>query len=340
MTRQPHYQREKLRRLKIRELDELIHKQPKEWLHKWMSDGADEYPVNVSQLIRNILWQYRTRVSKKEKEPLNELLRTFWYMYIKPTLSRAKSLSFERDQYEDMISTMVDMVKKWDLLEYKDIGFIDENSANRTIGLNPYVIIFSEKKGHHDFLLEMHKKYQVSIIALGHQPSVVNIEYFVDELKKRKVNLRKTFHLFSIVDYDTSGWILRDAFVDHLRHYKIKNVTVTDLVHPDMLTAEEVVASRFSIDEKKQTIKKNNKWLKAIQKRDYKNQIYLEPEIIDDQRYLYGLEAESISTIRYEKILDQHIPKLIGENEDLFKILQLRNLNETLKELMFELMTA
>ena len=51
--------REKLRKLGIRHLDELIHDQPKEWLIKNFSKGATDYPINVALLFRNIIWQTR-----------------------------------------------------------------------------------------------------------------------------------------------------------------------------------------------------------------------------------------------------------------------------------------
>jgi len=64
----------------IRHYDVLIHDQPKEWLIKHFSAGADEYPVNVALLMRNIVWQTRERIVTKEKPTLHELVRTFWYM--------------------------------------------------------------------------------------------------------------------------------------------------------------------------------------------------------------------------------------------------------------------
>jgi len=52
----PQYQKMKndhLRKAGIRHYDLLIHDQPKEWLIKNFSQGADEYPVNVARLMRN-----------------------------------------------------------------------------------------------------------------------------------------------------------------------------------------------------------------------------------------------------------------------------------------------
>lgn len=41
-----------------------------------------------------------------------------------------------------------------------------------------------------------------------------------DELKK--IDITRLFYLFSIVDYDTSGWIIRDALVNNLHRFKVR----------------------------------------------------------------------------------------------------------------------
>ena len=115
------YSRKLLRRLRdigIRHYDKLIHDQPKEWLIKNFSRGADEYPVNISMLVRNLVWQLRERIVSKQKPPFKELIRTFWYMYVKPTLSRSESLSDTPDnQYRQMIAIIAEMVKKHKLMK-------------------------------------------------------------------------------------------------------------------------------------------------------------------------------------------------------------------------------
>jgi hypothetical protein len=329
----------RLRKLSIRHFDELIHDQPKEWLIKNFSQGATDYPVNVSLLFRNIIWQARERIIKKEKPPLKELIRTFWYMYIKPTLSRVGALSHETDQYAQLIDTIVFMVKDWRLMEYKDIGFRDDKKSNRKVGYNANIILFAEKAGHQDFLDEILDQYQVSILALGGQPSVLNVEYFVDDLKKQKIDIRRSFYLFSIVDYDTSGWIIRDAFVDDLRHYGVRHTQVIDLIHPDMLTPEEVKLAKYRIRDTEATHAKNLAWLKEVHKRDYKNQQYLEEETKSGKKIIYGLESESVSGKRLITALEEQMVPLLGKTEDILKIINLKKLNESIKQLIIHKLT-
>lgn len=333
MPRSPSSLASRLRKADVRRYDVLIHDQPKEWLIKNFAAGSKDYPVNVSKLMRNIVWQIRDRILKKEKPPLRELVRTFWYMYIKPTLSRVDALSNESDQYAQLVANIVFMVKDARLLEYKDIGFRDDNQANRRIGGNANIILFSEKLGHQDFLSDIANKYNVSIIALGGQPSVLNVEYFVDTMREAGVNLKRSFYLFSIVDYDPSGWIIRDAFIDDLHFYGVSHTQVIDLVHPDMLTPEEVKLSRFEFPDNEAMRVKNKAWLKEVHQRNYRNQIYLEGQKAGKPIF-YGLEGEAVSSQRLTQKLEQEMVPLLGQSEDLLKIFELEKLNQSIKDLI------
>ena len=344
---------ERLRKAGIRHYDVLIHDQDKDWLiTNFKPEGASPYPVNVSRLMRNLVWQMKERVSSGEK-PFHELVRTYWYMYVKSTLARSDSLSAATDQYKQLTENITAMVKDFQLMAYKDIGFRDENEANKKIGVNANVITFSEKLGHFGYLTDIQKQYNISAISLGGQPSVMNVEYFVDDLKKvksgqvladrpmmlrlpargAKIDLRRSFYLYSIVDYDPSGWIIRDAFINNLRHYKIKNTKTYDLINPDMLTPEEIMLARYPIRAGADMEAKNKKWLADVTARHYKNQKYLVEEK-NGKVKLYGLEAESIATARLTEKLKEVMVPVIGGNEEALKIYEMKNLNQAIKDLM------
>lgn len=318
----------------IRHFDELIHDQSKVWLISNFKHGSTKYKVNVTKLIRNIIWQTKERIETRDREPYTELIRTFWYTHIKPTLARVGALSNETDQYNQLVENLVYLVVENKLMSYADIGFRDENQTNRSVGLNANVILFSEKIGHQSFLKEMSDLYQTSIISLGGQPSALNVEYFVRELKEKGVNIRRSFYLFGIVDYDPSGWIIRDAFVNHLQAFGIKNVKVTDMIHPDMLIPDEIKLAKYNIREKKETTKKNTAWLREIRKLKYKNQIYLDVRSTSKKRTIYGLEAESVSSKRIAEALKKLLPPLLGKSDRLLKINALEKLNSSLDQLI------
>jgi len=253
-------------------------------------------------------------------------------MYIKPTLSRADALSHQVNQYKQLVYQFVNMVRDLDLMRYSDIGFRDDNESRRRVGANANIVLFSEKLGHQSFLSEIAGRYRVSIIALGGQPSVLNLEYFVDDLKANSVNLRRSFYLFGIVDYDPSGWIIRDAFINNLKFYGIKNIHTFDLITPDMLTVEEVKLSRYRIRAGKTMTTKNKEWLKEVHKRKYENQKYLEDRDRGEP-VLYGLEAEAISSKRLIAKLEEVMVPLIAKSEDLVRAYELRRLSERIMKL-------
>lgn len=331
--------KERLKKLNIRHFADLIHDQDKNWLIKNFSQGASEYPVNMTTLIRNIIWQARERVQNQDLPPIKELVRTFWYMYIKPVLARVDSLSDESDQYNRLVDVLAGMVKDWRVMEYKDIGFRDDNQFNRKVGVNANVILFSEKLGHYEFLKNIADIFQISIIALGGQPSVVNVEYFVDDLKSQGVDIRRSFFLFSIVDYDTSGWIVRDSFIDDLNRYGIKNITYTDLIHPNALLSDEIISARIPLRDDQTSFKKNTDWLREIKKAGYENQIYLEPEKKGNKRVIYGLEGEAVSFKRLEQTLKELLPPLLGKDDERLKIMMLTQLKESLQKLILKLVS-
>ena len=276
----------------------------------------------------------KERIASEEKPPFKELLRTYWYMYVKPTLARAGALADETDQYKQLSEHLAGLVRIYQVMQYKDIGFRDENEANRKVGLFANVIVFAEKVGHFAYLSELFEQYHVSVIALGGQPSVLNIEYFVDAIKAAKVNLRRSFYLFGIVDFDPSGWIIRDAFVNNLRHYGIKNIQTFELVHPDMLkTPEEVIQSRYPVKAGPEMTEKNRRWYEEVSARHYAFMKYLVDESAG-KRTLYGLESEAVSAERISLELERIMKPVIGGNEGKLKIYEMNNLDKANQELI------
>ena len=126
--------------------------------------------------------------------------------------------------------------------------------------------------------------------------------------------------------------------MDNLKFYGIPNTRVIDLIHPDMLTPEEIKFSRVIIKDIEAMRVKNKNWLKEVHKRDYKNQQYLE-ETKKDKKILYGLEAEAISGKRLTEELEKEMVPLIGKSEDLLKIFELKKLDKAIKDLIIHKVT-
>lgn len=323
---------DRLKKAGIRHFEDPIHEQKKEWLVKNFGEAGGKYPVNVARLIRNLVWQTKERIDGG-KPPFKDLVRTYWYMYVKPTLARADALAEETDQYKQLSDNLADLVRVYQVLKYKDIGFRDENQPNRKIGEFGNVIPFAEKLGHFDYLAELHSTHNVTVIALGGQPSVMNTEYFVDDIKAKRTSLRRSFYLYSIVDFDPSGWIIRDAFLNNLRHYGIKNLQTFDLINPDMLDKDQILQARYPIKAGPDMTEKNRQWLEDVAKRRYANMKYLIEER-EGKTKLYGLEAEAVSTEKLDAELEKIMVPVIDKDEATLKLYEMKNLNKAVSELI------
>jgi hypothetical protein len=289
----------RLREEGIRSFEEPIHLQPKEWLTHNFGEGV-KYAVNVNLLIRNIAWQVRTWIQKGSIQPLQGLIRNFWYSHIKPTLSRCDSLNTSIDQYDQVTQMLTRLVVYRDLLRYKDFGFFDVNAANRHIGRKGYVILFAEKHGHYPLIERIASEFDVTVISLGGQPSSLSAEYFVDEIKALGFDVRKSFYIFSMVDYDPSGWIIKDAFIQDLDFFGIRHVKVYDLVLPSILTPEEVELNKYELPDTPEMRKKNRKWM-------------TQTGGINGQ--FYGLEADSVPPERLIALCRELIAPIVGSPE-------------------------
>jgi hypothetical protein len=146
-------------------------------------------------------------------------------------------------------------------------------------------------------------------------------------------------YLFSIVDFDPSGWIIRDAFLDNLKFYGIKNIRVFDLISPDMLSKDEILFSRYRIPVPGSMKTKNEAWIKSVKENNYRNLEYL-IDRYNGQTILYGLESESISAKRLTKLLAENIAPILGKSDDLVKLYELKKLIEALKALIIYKITG
>jgi hypothetical protein len=163
--------------------------------------------VVLARLMKNIIWQAYEKISIGAAPKITGNIRTFWYMWIKPVLSRLPEDSdLKSDPYAVMTSLFTEMVLDLKLFKYEDFDFADENWENRRIGTSlPEVVVFAEKGGWIRFLREIHQEMGVSVLTLGGFPSALTSEYTARDLEA--VLGGKPARLIGIVDYDPSGEI-------------------------------------------------------------------------------------------------------------------------------------
>lgn len=303
---------------------EIIHLQPRDWLIKEFGPGK-KYPVNISRLIKNIIWQTRTGIIQKHQPGIEGLIRSFWYTHIKPVLARTGSLNQKVDQYSQMIQLFVRLIQYCDFMRYKEIGFIDDNQHDREIGINNHIILFAEKAGHYPLLQQIAQKTDVTILSLGGQPSLLSAEYFVDEMKAQGIDVRKSFYTFSLVDYDPSGWIIKDAFLNDLKFYGLKHIQHQDIIIPEIFSKEEIALNKYSLPAPKEMKEKNRKWLE-------------ETNGIDGQ--LFGLEADAAPFQRIEDLFTTQIQDLIISTESVRKGRAFLSVSQSLNEYILARLTT
>lgn len=313
----PNVSKEEILRLeKIRSYDVPIHKQSKEWLIKEFGPGK-AHPINLTLATKNIVWQTREQIRTGEIEPIQGIIRTFWYTHIKPVFARTGSLVNDKIQYRVLHRVLVDLVRERDIMRYKDMGFLNKNAGTVKIDKNWHVMLIGEKHGKYAVLEKIAQDLNCTVITLGGQPSLLSMEYLVDNYKAKGITIRKSMYLIFVVDYDPSGWIIRDSVILNLKFYGMKNIKSIDIIHPDLLDADELELAKFSLPSGKEVINKN--WMKKT------GGINGEP---------YGFESDSVPYDRLRKAIIKAATPYVGNPEVIRRANALEEIRESIKRLI------
>jgi len=316
-AREPRTSLEEILRIEqIKSYDVPIHEQSKEWLIKEFGPG-DPYPLNLTRATKNIVWQARENIRKGTDDAIQGIIRTFWYTHIKPVFARTGSLNDDVDQSDVLNRVLVDLVRERDIMRYKDFGFLNNNQGTVKIGSNWHVMIIGEKHGKFAVLDNIAQDLNCTVMTLGGQPSLLSMEYLVDDYKEKGIDIRKSMYLIFVVDYDPAGCIIRDAVVTDLKFYGIKNIKAIDIILPDILTAKELELAQFPLPELQKTL--NEQWLKKSG---------------GINGTLYGFESDSVPFARLKKkIIDTATP-YVGDPEIIRRANAVKGLQESLHRLV------
>ena len=211
-----------LKELRIKHYDENILNMSKEQLLKEF--GRSAKTLNKSLFIKNVIWQTYEKLQAGETPFDIGNLRSFWY-YIKDTMDRIGA-NKKGNPYL-IVSDMFMVMVKAGLFKYKDFRFVDDDADQRHHArTHPTIILIAEKTSYKSFLKKVTRDFDITTIATRGQSSYLSIEYFVDELRDRGVDLSSEFMIFSIVDFDPAGDIIATKFVENLQDNGIKNIRV------------------------------------------------------------------------------------------------------------------
>lgn len=300
----------------IRSYDLPIQDQSKEWLIKEFGPGS-VYPINLTLAIKNIVWQVREQIRKGEIPPIKGIIRTFWYTHIKPVFARTGSLNEKVEQSDVLHTVLTDLVRTQDIMRYKNMGFLDNNQAMRKIGRNWHVMIIGEKHGKYAVLEEISRDLDCTVFTLGGKPSILSAEYLVDEYKALGIDIRSSLYLIVVVDYDANGWLIRDAIIDDLKFYGMKNIQAIDIILPQILTKEELNLAKFPLPESESKL--NEDWVERTGGIDGK---------------IFGFESDSVPYERLkQKIIESGTP-YVGDPEIIRRGKTVLDLSQNLNRLV------
>ena len=210
---------------------------------------ASSGKINATRVIKNLIWQAYTAIRDGRRPPIAGNLRSFWYTDIKPVLSRLGVPVEGRRATELVYDAFVELVTRHHLFHYRDLGFLDEGAQTRAVGqTNGTCILFAEKDGRFALVRDLAQAYDATALALGGFPSSLATEYLLHALRQAGVLAeRPMLQLFSVVDYDPSGYWIAHEFAVQLAAFGVREVTVHPLIRPERLSAEQIALGRYAL---------------------------------------------------------------------------------------------
>ena len=240
-------QEEILKKEKIQNFSQDIRTMTKPELVKHFSFKGKK-SVNPTLLIKNLIWQAYTWIKNGKMEPIEGNIRSFWYMNVKPVLSRIGFNTTGRKLTEKLYDVLVEMIVDYRLFRYMDMGFLDERQYQRTIGkANGNLILFVEKDGLFGLAKQMALQNDTTAIATGGFPSYLALEFLLSDMAKAGL-LNEPLHIFSIVDYDPSGYWIEQKFLEQLHQYDMKVASKHSLITPDLMPVSLLDIAKYRLE--------------------------------------------------------------------------------------------
>lgn len=251
--------------------------------------------INFTLLMKNLIWQTYTWIKQGKVPPIEGNIRSFWYQNVKPVLSRLGVKLSGTKYTEKVYDTFVEMVTRLRLFKYKDFGFLDERGHARVVGrIHGNLILFVEKDGLFGLVRRLALQHDATGIALGGFPSYLTTEFLIHDMTKLDL-LKQPVRLFSIVDYDPSGYWIEQEFAQQLKDLGVDVASVHALVAPKDLPGDLVEAYKYKL---KKGAKTQN-WLEATG---------------GIGRDAFGLEADALGAKRIQEAFEKAVQPYLKAN--------------------------
>jgi hypothetical protein len=230
----------------IRDFQQDIREMTKKELRKNFAFKANR-KVNVTNLVKNLIWQAYTWVKSGKMKPIEGNLRSFWYKNVKSVLSRLDLDVSGEEHVEKIYDAFVELVTVYRLFRYADFGFIDGGQGRRILGSrNGHLVLFVEKDGLSSVVKSIAKFYKATVVILRGFSSYIETEFLVRKMAKKGL-LKVPVHIFSMVDYDPSGYWIEREFVKQVKSYNVEVGDVHSIISPKGIPHEKLEIYKFKL---------------------------------------------------------------------------------------------
>jgi hypothetical protein len=320
--------------LDIHHYDEDLLKMPLEKVQKLFGFPTTGR-IKKKLFLTNVIWQLHEIIqaaTRPEDRPdfynKRGFIRGMWY-YIKTRIDHLPD--FKGDQ-SAIVNEALTKIVKAGLLSYTDFNFRDRDAEMRQLGKeNPHIIVFTEKDGFISLMEDIHANYGCNVITLGGKPSLLSSNYMVSELIEAAIDPTQEFVCLSIVDFDPTGDIIAQSFLEQLKlsglrtfhkfeQYHNKNYERLDLIRPDNLPPGTSIRQvQYPLPRSEQKPAWGRKTGGVDGKGDFK----------------HGIEADEFREVQIQELVEEAIlPYLRVGAAVVRRRLQLRKLKEVLTEFM------
>jgi hypothetical protein len=226
---------------------------PGELLEASVDDLKKFFGGKAYTLIANVLWQACRWRRKGLAVTYGTTERGFWYRPLLPILVRAghtrvsvsnvpvRKIHERYDKgalYRVYQRVCSDMVGRYRVLTYADLGFSDHRPDMRGVGARrPEVVLLSEKVGLQPIVERLASRFGVSWLVSHGMTKLLDAERFAGELRERGAG---ALRVIAYVDYDPAGWDIADAFPAQLARFGQPTSAIDHLVVPSRFSAREL----------------------------------------------------------------------------------------------------
>ena len=243
--------------------------------------------VNATLLIKNLIWQAATWIQQGKMPVVDGNIRSFWYRHVKPVLSRL-GLSVSGTRFTNDVYYCFVKLRLLGLFTYSDLGFLDERGHARVVGKERgNLILFVEKDGLFGVIRKLALQYGITGISLNGFPSYLTTEFLLKDMQMSDL-LGRPIKLFSVVDYDPSGYWIEREFAQQFRDYGLEVASVSTLVEPKGLPNDLLEACKYKLKKGTQT----DNWINTT------------GGIAGEA---YGLEADAVGAARIAEAVEREV---------------------------------